>query len=121
LPFSKDKWLNKQEKREELKKLKGLKKCQFHRWSKLNLYNVLKVAGETSTHKQYKNMKKYVKKFSKQKERYLMLQLKEPLKYKISKPHLQLIPLHSKQSRKNQKNKPKFPNGNYKVKHLELD
>jgi hypothetical protein len=50
-----------------------------------------------------------------------MLQLKEHLKYRISRHLHQLILLHSKQNRKNQKKQPKFQNGNYKVKHLELD
>lgn len=98
------------------------KKCRFHKMNKFNLYNVPKDVVETSTHKQFKSMKKYVKKFSKQKGKYLTLQLKEHLKYKISKLHLQLILLHNnKQNRKNLRNKQRSPNGSYKVRRLELD
>ena len=66
-------------------------------------------------------MKKYVKRCFKLKEKYLMLLPKEHQKFRISKHLLQLILLHNKQNRKNQRSKPKFPNGSYKVKLLELD
>jgi hypothetical protein len=115
------KWLSKQEKQEELKMLKVLKKCRYHRWNKYSLYSVQKDVAETLVPKQFKSMRKFVKKYFKRKERYLMLQLKEHLKYRISRHLHQLILLHSKQNRKNQKKQPKFQNGNYKVKHLELD